>query len=74
FFGFEAYSLEFLRSLDPPFNTFRIYREIHIYCWWVGGFVLGLHVLAALYHQFVAKDDVLRRMMPKLGSPVEERA
>ncbi|HEP6276196.1 TPA: cytochrome b [Burkholderia vietnamiensis] len=27
-------------------------------------FVIGLHALAALYHHFVRRDDVLRRMMP----------
>ncbi|MEQ8736531.1 MAG: cytochrome b [Rhodospirillaceae bacterium] len=64
FFGLEMVGLDFLRSLDPPFNTFRLYRDIHIYCWYVGGFVLGLHVLAALYHHFVVKDNVLHRMLP----------
>ncbi|MDX2141928.1 MAG: cytochrome b [Rhodospirillaceae bacterium] len=64
FVGFEMFGLEFLRALDPPFNTFRVYRDIHIYCWWVGGGVLSLHVLAALYHHFRLRDDVLRRMLP----------
>ena len=27
-------------------------------------FVIGLHALAALYHHFVRRDDVLRRMAP----------
>ncbi|AJY10199.1 cytochrome b [Burkholderia dolosa] len=27
-------------------------------------FVIGLHALAALYHHFVRRDDVMRRMMP----------
>ncbi|MDN7428900.1 cytochrome B [Burkholderia sp. AU16741] len=27
-------------------------------------FVIGLHALAALYHHFIRRDDVLRRMMP----------
>ncbi|EGD03748.1 cytochrome b [Burkholderia pseudomultivorans] len=27
-------------------------------------FVIGLHALAALYHHFVKRDDVLRRMAP----------
>jgi cytochrome b561 len=67
FFGFEMIGLDFLRALDSPFNTFRFYRDIHIYCWWVGSGVLSLHILAAVYHHFVVKDDVLRRMLPVLG-------
>jgi cytochrome b561 len=27
-------------------------------------FVIGLHALAALYHHFIRRDDVLRRMAP----------
>ncbi|QTO51263.1 cytochrome b [Burkholderia latens] len=27
-------------------------------------FVIGLHALAALYHHFIRRDDVLRRMVP----------
>lgn len=66
FFGFEMIGLDFLRSLEPPFNTFRLYRDIHTYCWWAGGGLLGLHILAGLYHHFVVKDDVLHRMLPIL--------
>jgi cytochrome b561 len=29
--------------------------------------IVGLHVLAALYHHFVKRDGVLRRMLPALG-------
>ncbi|MBT4741161.1 MAG: cytochrome b [Rhodospirillaceae bacterium] len=66
FFGLEMIGLGFLRSLEPPVNTFRLYRDIHTYCWWVGGGLLTLHILAGLYHHFVVKDDVLHRMLPVL--------
>ena len=29
--------------------------------------VIGLHVLAALYHRFIKRDAVLKRMLPSLG-------
>jgi cytochrome b561 len=29
--------------------------------------IAGLHVAAALYHQFIRKDSVLRRMLPRWG-------
>lgn len=64
FFGMEMIPLDFLRALPPPFNTFALYRDIHVYCWYVGGALLSLHILAALYHHFVIKTDVLRRMWP----------
>lgn len=66
FFGFEMVALDFLRALPKPFNTFAVYRDIHVYCWWAGGTLLGVHILAALYHHFVLKTDVLKRMLPAL--------
>lgn len=32
-------------------------------------FVIGLHALAALYHHFIRRDDVLRRMAPDRPAP-----
>lgn len=32
-------------------------------------FVIGLHALAALYHHFIKRDDVLRRMAPDPSAP-----
>jgi len=29
--------------------------------------LVSLHVLAALYHQFIRRDDVLKRMVPGTG-------
>ncbi|MGI9309151.1 MAG: cytochrome b [Gammaproteobacteria bacterium] len=44
-------------TFDYPF-----FAEIHRACWKVGAAVLGLHVVAALWHQLVVGDDALRRM------------
>lgn len=38
---------------------------------WLGDLILwtaGLHAAAALFHQFVLRDGVLRSMLPRLGS------
>ena len=43
---------------DYPF-----FAKIHRSLWRIGGVILGLHVTAALWHQFVVKDGVLRRML-----------
>jgi len=45
----------------------RLYQAMisthHVLAWILGG-IVTLHVLAALKHHFVLKDDVLRRMLP----------
>ena len=38
--------------------------DIHIYMMWTLAALIGLHVLAALYHHFLRRDGVLRRMLP----------
>lgn len=32
--------------------------------WWILLGAVALHVLGALYHEFIQKDDILRRMLP----------
>lgn len=38
--------------------------DIHGWLAWVLLVLIGLHVVGALYHRFVLKDDVLQRMLP----------
>jgi superoxide oxidase len=40
-------------------------KEVHETVGTIGYFLIGFHALAALYHHYVARDDVLRRMMPR---------
>jgi len=40
----------------------EFWEEVHETTWIVLVSLLGLHILAALYHHFARKDDVLRRM------------
>jgi superoxide oxidase len=35
--------------------------------------LIGLHAVAALFHQFVLRDDVLQRMLPSRSSPARVR-
>jgi cytochrome b561 len=46
---------------DAQFN-YDFFADIHRWCWRVGAALLGLHIVGALWHQFVARDGVLRRM------------
>ncbi len=40
----------------------EFWEEIHEFAWQPLAVLLVIHVIAALYHHFVAKNDVLRRM------------
>ncbi|MCB2107691.1 MAG: cytochrome b [Rhodobacteraceae bacterium] len=51
------------RPVDDPFG-FSLYSGIHHFCIDAGAVLLSLHVVAALWHEFVKKDSVLRRMWP----------
>lgn len=41
---------------------YEFFAEIHRSLWRIGGVLLALHVTAAVWHQFVAKDGILQRM------------
>jgi len=47
---------------EDAFFNYEFFATIHRGCWKVGAAILVLHVLGAVWHQFVAHDGVLRRM------------
>ena len=46
----------------------EFWEEIHESLWMVIAGLLAVHVLAALYHHFIARNDVLRRMTVGSGA------
>jgi len=48
------------------------FKTIHVFLAWSAIVLIPIHVLGALYHQFVRGDDVLKRMLP--GTDVTESA
>jgi cytochrome b561 len=58
FFGLASITLPVAQSHDAH----AFWEEVHETTWIVLAALLVVHVLAALYHHFVRKDDVLRRM------------
>jgi cytochrome b561 len=50
------------RSVGHPYHEF--FETIHVWLAWSAIVLVPIHILAALYHQFVRGDDVLRRMLP----------
>ncbi|HET7314989.1 cytochrome b [Salinisphaera sp.] len=52
----------------PPFAALgrgaaSVFGTLHAFTgWWIVLIALGIHLAGSLYHHFVSKDDVLRRM------------
>ena len=48
----------------PEGSTFDadFFGEVHRALWRVGALLVGLHIVAALWHQYVKRDGILRRM------------
>lgn len=48
--------------LQPNPELMAIFKPIHVYLSWIAGFVVVGHILAAIKHHFIDKDNVLRSM------------
>ena len=62
FFGWDDVFRLVPQVAEDAFFNYEFFAVIHRYCWRIGLVVLGLHVLGALWHQYVARDGILRRM------------
>ena len=60
FFGW--FTLPGLLAPNKPLG--HQFGEAHEIIGWTLIVLISLHVLAALYHHFIKKDDILRRMLP----------
>lgn len=70
--GLSFFGLETFGSPLATNRTFARPMEIlHKTGQWAVYGVVGLHVLAALYHYFVKRDGVLQRMLPLVRSRAE---
>ena len=47
-------------------------EEVHKTVGSVGYYIIGLHVLAGLYHHYIRHDNALFRMLPIINSKSEE--
>ncbi|QPC89851.1 cytochrome b [Mesorhizobium sp. INR15] len=54
--------------ISPDSATARSIRELHSLCANLILILAGLHAAAALWHHFIRKDDVLKRMLPETGA------
>lgn len=62
FFGWDSVPRIVPQVIEGEPFDYPFFAEIHRSLWRIGGLLLGLHVIGALWHQFVAGDGVLRRM------------
>lgn len=62
FFGWDNVFRVVPQATDGSHAPYEFYAEIHEACWQAGIVVLGLHIVGALWHHFVVKDNVLTRM------------
>jgi superoxide oxidase len=60
FFGLELPAL-----LGPDKALAGDIKEVHETVAVLGYWLIGLHAAAALFHHYVRRDDVLRRMLPQ---------
>ncbi len=49
--------------LEHPLG-YGTFATIHRYAIYTGGVILSLHLLAAIWHHFLRKDNILLRMWP----------
>lgn len=61
--GETVFNLPIEKNQDLSDLAFTIHNTLAI----IIIVLLGIHLLAALYHHFIKKDDILRRMMPHSG-------
>ena len=59
FFGLN---LPALVAPDKEFS--KTIKEIHEIIGTIGYYAIGLHTLAALYHHFVKRNNMIKRMLP----------
>jgi cytochrome b561 len=75
YFGLFSWpNIWFLANLpaSQKASNLEIFKDTHSLLAYLAIGLIALHVLAALYHQFVRRDDVLKRMVP--GTDVSDPA
>ena len=62
FFGWDSVPRIVPQVAEGSTFDYEFFGDIHKLLWKIGAGVLGLHMVGALWHQFVANDGVLERM------------
>lgn len=59
-FLFDMPSLFATKDIELAKTAMFIHRQVAF----IFGWIIGAHVLAAIYHHFIKKDNILKRMLP----------
>lgn len=62
FFGYDSMPRIVPQVVEGDPFDYPFFAGIHRNLWRLGGLIVGLHVAGALWHQYVARDGILRRM------------
>jgi cytochrome b561 len=67
--NFTKYGVKFFGLQIPPWgwedkNIYAVFNTTHEITAWVFIVTIGIHVLAALKHWLLDKDEILQRMLP----------
>lgn len=62
FFGWDSVPRIVPQAGDGDHAPYEFYAAIHKAAWRIGAVVIGLHVAGALWHQFIVRDNILKRM------------
>lgn len=63
FFGWDSMPRLVPQVAEDALFNYEFFATIHRWCWRIGGALLGLHIFGALWHHYIAKDGMLRRML-----------
>jgi superoxide oxidase len=66
-----AWQVPSVMAGDKPLTA--LFHQIHALSAWVLLGLIGLHILAALFHRFVLRDEVLQSMLPWRGLQPQRR-
>ena len=60
----QIFGLDLPALMEKDRNLLPFFKELHEIAAYGLSALIALHVLAALYHHYIRKDDILRRMLP----------
>ncbi len=67
-YGMKFFGLQVPNPFEVNKELSSLFHDAHEITGWVIIALVSLHLLAALYHHFIKKDNVLKRMLP-FGRP-----
>ena len=58
----KFFGLELPKLFEPDANLKDLFSDVHLVTIWLLIALITVHILAALKHRFIDKDDIFQRM------------